>query len=105
MVGKRGVFSAWLLIQHASPDLLKQCLPGMAAAADRGELPWSEVALSIDRDLMYDGKPQRYVSQFVTGADGKSAMYQVEDEAHLDERRAQAGLGTIAEYKALMLSK
>jgi hypothetical protein len=99
MVGKRGVFSAWLLIQHASPDLLKQCLPGMAAAADRGELPWSEVALSIDRDLMYDGKPQRYGSQFQTGADGYSDMYQVEDAAHLDQRRATVGLEPMADYK------
>jgi hypothetical protein len=63
------------------------------------------VALSVDRDLTYDGKPQRYGSQFQTGADGKSAKYQVEDEVPLDERRAQVGLGPIAEYKALMLSK
>ncbi|MYM34143.1 hypothetical protein GTP38_07305 [Duganella sp. FT94W] len=102
MVGKSGVLSAWLLIQHASPQLLKQCLPGMQAAAERGELPWSEVALSVDRDLMYDGKPQRYGSQFQTFADGYSEMYKVEDEAHLDERRAKVGLPPIADYKAVL---
>lgn len=105
MVGKPAAQAAWLVAQHGTPEFLKLCLPYMKASAEQGQMPWSAVALSIDRDLMYDGKPQRYGSQFRSGADGKNYMYQVEDEAHLDQRRAQVGLGPIAEYKALMLSK
>lgn len=100
MVGKHGLHAVWLLMQHASPALLKLGLPHMVAAADRGELPWAVVALSVDRDLMYDGKPQRYGSQFRRSPDGRLEMYMVEDEAHLDERRAKVGLGPIAEYRA-----
>jgi hypothetical protein len=103
LVGQRAVHAAWVLVQHASPALLKACLPGMKAAADRGELPWSTVALSIDRDLMHDGKKQLYGSQVYSGTAREVVLYPVEDEAHLDERRANVGLGPIAEYKAELL--
>jgi hypothetical protein len=103
LVGQSAVHATWVLVQHASPALLKACLPGMKAAADRGELPWSTVALSIDRDLVHDGKKQLYGSQVDSGTAREIVLYPVEDEAHLDERRAKVGLGTIAEYKAELL--
>ncbi|MDC8757083.1 DUF6624 domain-containing protein [Janthinobacterium fluminis] len=103
LVGGKAAKAVWLLVQHGSASLLKQCLPYMKTAAEKGELPWASVALSVDRDLMYDGKKQRYGSQFQTNQLGKQEMYSVEDEAHLDARRAQMGLGPIADYKALLL--
>ena len=99
LIGDQGVHALWVLVQHESPPVLKQCLPDMKAAAELGELEWATVALSIDRDLMYDCKKQLYGSQVQT-TDGKVELYPVEDEAHLDERRAKIGLGPIAEYKA-----
>lgn len=105
MVGKPAAQAAWLVAQHGTPEFLKLCLPYMKASAERGQMPQWAFALSVDRDLMYDGKPQRYGSQFQTAADGKNHMYPVEDEAHLDERRAKVGLEPIAEYKASLLSK
>jgi hypothetical protein len=102
-VGKQGAHAAWLLTQHGSAALLKASLPDMKAAAEAGDLDWSSVALSIDRSLMDEGKKQIYGSQFQQDASGAMQMYPVEDEAHLDERRAQVGLGPIAEYRALIL--
>jgi hypothetical protein len=103
MVGLRATNAAWLLVQHASPALLKECIPYMHAAAERAELPWPDVALSVDRDLIYSGKKQIYGTQFHAGDNGKMVMDPVEDEARLDDRREKIGLAPIAEYKAQLL--
>lgn len=102
LIGYQADDSLWLLVQHESPEMIKRWLPGMKAAAERGDLPWANVALSIDRDLMNDNKKQRYGSQ-VQSDDGIVVLYPVEDEAHLDERRAKIDLPPIAEYKATLL--
>jgi len=102
LVGPRAENALWTLVQHESPAMIKQCLPGMKAAADKGELAWSTVALSVDRDLLNDKKKQLYGSQ-VNIENGKVDLLPVEDEAHLDERRAKVGLEPIAEYKANIL--
>jgi hypothetical protein len=103
MVGLKAAHAMWVLVQHGSPKLLKKCLPFMRQAAERNELAWSTVALSIDRDLVYDGKKQLYGSQFQEGKNGSYEMYPVEDESNLDVRRMKVGLGPIALYKAHML--
>jgi hypothetical protein len=97
-VGAQGNQAMWLLVQHASPELLKQSLPAMKKAADKGELPWSTVALSIDRDLLNDGKKQLYGSQLIMNDAGKLELRPVEDESQLDQRRASVGLEPIASY-------
>lgn len=97
-VGPEANQAMWLLVQHASPELIKQSLPAMKAAAQKGELPWSTVALSIDRDLLNDGKKQLYGSQLIKNAAGKLELRPVEDESRLDERRASVGLEPIAAY-------
>lgn len=97
-VGAQANQAMWLLVQHASPELIKQSLPAMKAAAKKGELPWSAVALSIDRDLLNDGKKQLYGSQLIQNAAGKMVLRPVEDESRLDERRASVGLEPIAAY-------
>ncbi|MCE3604517.1 carboxypeptidase-like regulatory domain-containing protein [Massilia sp. P8910] len=97
-VGPQASHAMWLLVQHASPELIKQTLPAMKKAAQDGELPWSTVALSIDRDLVNDGKKQRYGSQLIRDDAGKLTLHPVEDESELDQRRASVGLEPIAVY-------
>lgn len=101
MVGNRGMADFWLLSQHAPGSFIAQALPHLRAAADRGEIAWASLALMIDRDLMDRGKPQVYGSQW-QGQGATMAMYRTVDPAHLDARRAQVGLGPIADYKALL---
>ena len=101
MVGNAGVGDFWLLAQHAPGDFIAQALPHLKAAADRGEIAWSTLALMIDRDLMDRGQPQVYGSQW-NGSGQAMQLYKVVDPEHLDERRAQVGLGPIAEYEALL---
>lgn len=105
MVGHEAATGAWLIAQHGSPAFLKRCLPLMQAAADRGELAPALLALSIDRVLVNDGKPQRYGSQAQTNEDGKTFFPPIEDEAHLDARRFAMGMESFERYRATLLGK
>jgi len=100
-IGEDGMGDLWLLAQHAPQDFIAQALPHLKAAADRGEISRATLALMIDRDLVHRHQPQVYGSQG-TIVQGHFVLDAVQDEAHLDERRAQVGLGPIAEYKALI---
>lgn len=102
LVGYEGASNCWILAQHAPYDLMKEYLPAMKAAADRGELLAANVALTIDRVLVREGKKQLYGSQFKHTASGMVAD-PIEDPEHLDERRAQMGLGPFEEYRKLIV--
>jgi hypothetical protein len=98
MVGHEAAGSAWMIAQHASPAFLKRCVPLMQAAADKGEMAPSQLALSIDRDRMNDGKPQVYGSQLRWGTGAALELHPIEDRAHVDERRAAMGMEPLAQY-------
>jgi hypothetical protein len=99
LVGKAGATTAFLVVQHADPEMQQQYLPLIQKAAAQGELEKSAAALLQDRVLIGQGKPQIYGSQLTSNMDTrKYEFYPIEDEAHVDERRATVGLGPLAEY-------
>ncbi|KUG07025.1 hypothetical protein ASU33_00120 [Solirubrum puertoriconensis] len=99
MVGRLGSTAAFLVIQHARPSVQRKYLPLMREAASKGELAKSSLALLEDRILVEQGKPQLYGSQLrPSTATGKYELEPIEDEAHVDERRAAVGLGPLREY-------
>lgn len=102
LVGFQGMSAIWLLVQHGTPDLIAASLPHLKQAAERGEIEWSALALTIDRNLVNGNKPQIYGSQGHVGMNGEFLMDPVIDEPRLDERRAEIGLGPISEYKAAL---
>jgi hypothetical protein len=102
LIGNAGMGDLWLLVQHSPGSFIAQALPHLTAAADRGEIEWTAMALMIDRDLGDRGKPQIYGSQGRIEADGHFELSPVIDPANLDQRRAEVGLGPIADYKALI---
>ena len=93
LVGQDGMGDFWLLAQHAPQSFIARALPHLKAAADRGEIAWSALVLTIDRDLTHRRLPQVYGTQTTIQPDGSMVLDPVQDEAHLDERRAQVGLG------------
>ena len=103
LVGADGAMAAFLLVQHASADTAFQerCLALIRKAVERGEARGADMALLTDRVLVHAGKPQRYGSQFHT-VDGQSVPFPIEDEANVDARRKEVGLGPLAEYAKLM---
>lgn len=101
-VGEKGALAAFLILQHAEHEYQKKYLPMVREAVAQGELEASYVALLEDRVLMRDGKPQIYGSQLIQNREtGKLELYAIENEAEVDQRRAEVGLPPLAEYMKL----
>lgn len=102
-VGEEGSGNAWLLVQHADQDVdfQEQCLELLRAAVEQGQASRTHLAYLEDRVAMHRGRPQRYGTQFVNESGGLGP-YRLEDPARVDEWRAEVGLGTLAEYEALL---
>jgi hypothetical protein len=99
LVGPEGAHAAWLILQHAigNPPLQRRGLEFLRQAAARGEVAAAEVALLEDRVAVFEGRPQRYGTQFDWDEHGRLSPLPVEDEAGVDERRRSVGLGPLAE--------
>lgn len=98
-VGKQASGEAWLLVQHAEVEFQEQCLPLLRAAVEAQDADPKNLAYLEDRVNMYRGRPQRYGTQFKSGANGLE-VHTLEDPARVDEWRAAIGLGPLAEYEA-----
>lgn len=99
MVGSSGSSTAWSVIQHSDMEYWLKYLPLMQEAAEKGELQKSSVALTEDRILVNQGKPQRYGSQLQQNfKTNQTEFFPIEDEANVDKRRAEVGLEPIKEY-------
>jgi hypothetical protein len=99
LVGDDGAHAAWLLVQHADASFMERCLSLMERAVSRGEASATDYAYLFDRVRMNQGKPQVYGTQFTSGADGKLVLHPIEDAEHVDERRREVGLPSMAEYE------
>jgi hypothetical protein len=97
LVGMDASAAAWIVIQHATPEVIDQYLPLLKEAAAKGEVSKAVVALTIDRQLVYHGRPQIYGSQFKT-ENGQWVPETLEDPANVDKRRAEVGLGPLEQY-------
>lgn len=98
--------AVWFVIQHASDEDQKRYMPLVRSEAEKGRIPWSDYAASLDRMLKHDGLPQRYGTQshmkLLNGTLEIFCLWPVEDADRLDSLRAAVGLPPIAEYlKAL----
>ena len=99
MVGSSGSSTAWAVIQHSDMEHWLKYLPLMREAAEKGELPRSNVALTEDRVLINQGKPQRYGSQLRQNNETNGMeFFPIEDEVNVDKRRAEVGLEPIKAY-------
>lgn len=91
--------AAWLLAQHAdrTPDFQREVLTRLQALPPE-KTSQKNLAYLWDRVAGADGRPQRFGTQGACQADGSWVPNEVEDAAHLDERRAALGLEPIAEH-------
>ncbi|MBC5992879.1 hypothetical protein H8S84_08540 [Pontibacter sp. SD6] len=99
MVGMHASSAVFLVIQHAPKEVMEKYLPLLREAAAKGEASKNHLAMMEDRVRMNQGLPQLYGSQVQMDSDTKQwVLYKVEDEANLDKRRAEMGLGPIKDY-------
>ena len=99
LVGPDASKAATLLLGHTT-DLVwrKSLLPQLTTLADRREIDPAQLAIVIDKQLVADGRSQRYGTQFKM-LDGEIAMITVEDPGGLDNLRARALLPPMEAYK------
>lgn len=101
LVGSPTNEAAWAVLQHS--DKIPQYLIWVRGAAEAGELPYPLYAQMLDRKLMDDGEEQLYGTQTTgytvldhnTGRPHTIAfVWPIQDLAHVDKRRRQAGFAT-----------
>jgi hypothetical protein len=99
LVGEDGARAAWLVLQHAigHADLQRRGLLLLQDTVARGEVPAVEAAMLEDRIRFFEGRPQRYGTQFDWDEKGQLNPLPIEDEANVDERRRSVGLGPLEE--------
>jgi hypothetical protein len=103
LAGDDGAHAAWLLAQHAPPDLQEEWLPLLEDAVTRGDASPVDLAYLEDRVLTHQGEPQLYGTQYLE-RDGVLDLCPVRDPAGLDERRAALGLPPETENRARLLA-
>jgi hypothetical protein len=99
-IGKEASEAAWLIIQHADHDVefQKECLALMEKESE-SEVSPVDVAFLHDRISVNEGRPQFFGTQMMKNEYDEYGPYPIENIEQVDERRAQLGLGTLAEYK------
>jgi hypothetical protein len=102
-IGTEGSEALWLLVQHQDEDVefQKLCLGLLKSRVEQGQASYKNYAYLLDRTRMNEKLPQIYGTQW-GGNKGAIAPYQVENIGQLDERRSQAGLCSLSEYKELL---
>ena len=99
LVGIDASDAAMLILTHTRDHAWqRQLLPQLEQLADTDKIDASGLALVIDKELVSEGKLQRYGTQFKF-VNGAMAMFGVEDPANLDKRRARALLPPMQLYK------
>ncbi len=87
------------LVHHGGTDEEKRHLLALIEPlALAGRFDQQRYALMYDRQAEIEGRPQRYGSQDAC-VDGMRTLYTIEDEEHVDERRAEMGMEPLADYR------
>ena len=88
--------AAWLIAQHTpDKDFLKQCLKLMQE--NPTEVEPHNLARTIDRVRLAEGKLQYYGTHFGLQPNGRYEVLPIEDTENVEKRRLAMGLPTIAE--------
>lgn len=98
LVGADGAAAAWLVLQHAigDPPLMRRGLALLSRLAP-GEIDPAPLAMLEDRVRAFEGRPQRYGTQYDWDEDGQLGPLAIEDPNRVDELRRSVGLGPLAE--------
>ncbi len=98
LVGPEGAEAAWLVLQHAisEPGFMRYCRTLIDAASQVGQIPRWQFAYLDDRIRVFEGKPQRFGTQFDLKPDGPE-ISELEDPMQVDVWRREVGLGPVSE--------
>lgn len=99
MIGRDGVSSVFVLVQHADDDPVFQAhaLALAEPLMQRRDLSRQQYAMLADRVLLAQDQPQLYGTQYKV-EHGKIAVLPLTDPENVDARRARMAMGTLASY-------
>ena len=99
IIGGQGNSTLFLVIQHSPIEIQEKYLPMMREAVKKNNAQPSSLALLEDRVALRTGKRQIYGSQIGRDKEtGEPYVSPIEDPENVDKRRAEVGLGTLADY-------
>ncbi len=103
-VGKEASEAAWLVIQHAigQPTFMRKCVGLLEEAVGAGLANPKSLAYLTDRIAVFEGKPQRYGTQFDWDENGVLSPKAYDDLNEVNRRRKAVGLNTLAEQTAII---
>ena len=101
LVGDDGADAAWLIAQHSigEPAFMRQCRELVDVASAAGRIPREHFAFLDDRIRAFEGRPQRYGTQFRDGPDGLEP-FPLDDRVEVDIRRTALGMPPLDELIA-----
>lgn len=103
VVGAQANQTLFLVIQHSDLKYQQKYLPMMKDAVKKGNANPGNLAYLEDRIALREGRRQIYGSQSARNkTTNKWYISPMIDPDNVDKRRAEVGLGTIAEYAAKM---
>jgi len=99
MVGDEGAHAAWIILQHAitHPELQRRCFPMLVAQVEKGEISPVDMAMLEDRIRCFEGRPQRFGTQFDWDENKRMSPLPVDDIKLVNERRKKIGMRTLEE--------
>lgn len=102
--GEMASRTAWLMAQHADrdPAFQKEVLAMLEPLVATGETSAANYAYLWDRVAVGEHRPQRYGTQGRCAAKDVWEPYELEDPDRVEAMRAEADIGTLAEYAGHM---
>ena len=98
-VGDEAAHAAWLILQHAvaHPELQRKCFPMLVEQVNAGEIPPTDMAMLEDRIRCFEGRPQRFATQFDWDEKKQMSPLPLDDIQLVEERRKKIGLRPLTE--------
>lgn len=99
--GDAAAEAAWLVVQHAigEPEFQRGMLATLREEAAAGRVAPARVAALEDRIAAFEGRAQRFGTQLDWDDGGELSPWPpIEAPERVDERRAEVGLGPLAEH-------
>lgn len=98
-VGAEAAHAAWLILQHAisHPDLQRKCFPMLVEQVASKEMEPSDLAMLEDRIRCFEGRPQRFGTQFDWDENYLMSPLPMDDINLVKGRRSNIGLRPLEE--------
>jgi hypothetical protein len=104
MVGPEGASDFVVMIQHQSPEFRAKVLPKLKANVEAGQADPGSYGMMFDRSQTDAGKKQMYGANLTCDTENpKLHKGPIEDEEHVDQRRAAIGLMRLELYTRLVI--